>query len=95
LEQKVSGRFGWVCEPPTRALFPPIFDIDFKAYGKAHPCLRTIGQSEFNYQGIMVGSSYFDRERFNEFQPSIVDVVDIMAKDGGSIVFAKSHRLQI
>ncbi len=42
----------------------------------------------------MVGSSHFDRERFDEFQPSIVDVVDIMAKDGGSIVFAKSYRLQ-
>jgi hypothetical protein len=55
----------------------------------------TIGQSEFNYQGIMVGSSNFDRERFNEFYPSIVDVIDIMAKDGGSIVFAKSHRLQM
>ena len=66
-----------------------------KAYGKAHPCLRTIGQSEINYQGIMVGSSYFDRERFNEFQPSIVDVVDIMAKDGSSIVFAKNCRFQI
>ncbi len=70
-------------------------EIAFEAYSKAHPCLRTIGQSEFNYQGIMVGSSHFDRKRFNEVQTSIVDVVDIMTKDGGSIVFAKSHRLQI
>jgi len=54
-----------------------------------------IGQSEFNYQGIMVGSSYFDNDRFNGFQPPIVDMVDIMAKDGGSIVFVKIDRLQI
>ena len=64
------------------------FDIAFDVYGKGHPCLKTIGQSEFSYKGIMVGSSHFDRERFNEFQPSIVDGVDIMAKDGGPIVFA-------
>jgi hypothetical protein len=72
-----------------------IMDIAFEAYGKAHNCLRIIDQFEFNYQGIMVGSSYFDRERFNEFQPSVVDVVDIMAKDSGSIVFPKSYRFQI
>lgn len=71
------------------------FDITLEAQAKAHNCLRSIGQSKFNYQRIMVGSSYFDRERFNEFQSSIVDVVNIMAKDGGAIVFAKSHRLQI
>ena len=52
-------------------------------------------QSEFSDQGIMVGSGSFDRERFNGFQPSVVDMVHIMSKEGGSIIFAKSDRLQI
>jgi hypothetical protein len=59
-----------------------------------HPCLMTIGQSEFNQHGIVVGSRHCDTDRFHELQPSIIDVVDIMAKVGDSIVFAKSHRLQ-
>jgi hypothetical protein len=51
--------------------------------------------SEFYYQRIMVGCINFDSGRFNGFQTSVVNMIDILPKNSGPLVFSKSHRPQI
>ncbi len=52
-------------------------------------------QSEFDLQGVVIGSCHCRRYRFKGFQSSIIDMVDIMAQDQTSIVIFKRYCLQI
>ncbi len=49
MNQKVSGWFGWICERPTRAVFPPVDRVDLRyllsdTWNVVTPCLRPLGR---------------------------------------------------